>query len=48
MYTISYFIDATDNAKEHTSQTKENLLYWIENMFQAYGSRLVVTRIFLV
>jgi len=48
MYTISYFIDSTDNAKEHNSQTKENLLYWIENMFQAYGSRLVVTRIFLL
>ncbi len=48
MYLISYYIDSTDNAKEHTSQTKENLLYWIENMFPAYGSRLVVTSIILI
>lgn len=45
MYLINYCIDSTDNAKEHTSKDKEDLTWWIESMFQAYGSRLVVTSI---
>lgn len=45
MYLINYCIDSTDNSKEYNSKSQEDLAWWIETMFQAYGSRLVVTSI---
>ena len=47
MYIINYCIDSTDNAKEHTVENIEDMSYWIESMFKAYGLRLVVTSIIL-
>ena len=48
MFMLNYFIDSTDNAKEHTVELADDLAYWIETMFQAYGSRLVISSIRMV
>lgn len=45
MYTINYFIDSTDNTKERTCNSVEELSNWINKMFKRFGSRLVVTSI---
>lgn len=48
MFIISYYIDSTDKSREHTVNLAERLAYWIESMFEAYGSRLVIESIRMV
>lgn len=48
MFLINYYIDSTDKSQEHTVKVASDLAWWIETMFQAYGSRLVVTSIISV
>lgn len=48
MFLINYFIDSTDNSKEHTVELASDLEYWISMNFMALGGRLVVTSIRMV